>query len=144
MASRLRIEIERDFKGKDSKNFPMDKIPARQFRDLKLWKKAHLFVLEVYALSRNFPHHELYGLISQLRRAAGSIAANIAEGFKKRTKPEKLRFLNIAQASLEECRYYLILARDLEYAVTEERLNQLEEVSKILEVYSRKISEDID
>ena len=122
----------------------MDKIPAKQFRDLKFWEKAHLLVLAVYALSRNFPHHELYGLTSQLRRAAVSIAANIAEGFKKRTKPEKLRFLNIAQGSLEECRYYLILAQDLEYAATEEILNQLEEVSKILEAYSRKISEDLD
>lgn len=98
----------------------MDKKPAKQFRDLKLWEKAHLLVLAVYSLSQCFPKHELYGLTSQLRRAAVSIAANIAEGFKKRTKPEKLRFLNIAQGSLEECRYYLMLAQDLGYALTEE------------------------
>lgn len=83
-------------------------------------------------------------MTSQLRRAAVSIAANIAEGFKKRTKPEKIRFLNIAQGSLEECRYYLILAEDLKYASTEQVLSQLEEVSKILEVYASRIVQDLD
>jgi four helix bundle protein len=122
----------------------MNVMPAKQFRDLTLWKKAHFLVLSVYSLTKHFPKYELYGLTSQLKRAAVSIAANIAEGFKKRTTPEKLRFLNIAQGSLEECRYYLILAEDLGYALTEQILSQLEEVSKILEVYASRIVQDLD
>ena len=109
--------------------------PAKDFRDLILWQKAHLFVLAVYALTRKFPNWELYGLTSQIRRASVSIAANIAEGFKKRTVPEKIRFLNISQGSLEECRYYLILTEDLGYAETVSYLEQIEEISKILEAY---------
>ena len=87
--------------------------PARTFEDLVVWQKAHQFVLAVYRLSRTFPRSEIYGLSSQFRRAAVSIAANIAEGFRKRGKADKLRFFNMAQGSLEECRYYLILTRDL-------------------------------
>ncbi len=79
--------------------------PAKNFQDLIVWQKAHQFVLLVYRYSETFPKMELYGLISQLRRAAVSIAANIVEGFKKKTKPDKVRYLNIAQGSLEECRY---------------------------------------
>ncbi len=87
--------------------------PAKTFQDLIVWQKAHKFVLGVYKLSEGFPKTEVYGLTSQLRRAAVSIPANIAEGFKKRTKPDKARLMNIAQGSLEECRYYLILTKDL-------------------------------
>ena len=89
--------------------------PAKTFEDLVVWQKAHQFVLGVYRLSRTFPRSETYGLSSQFRRAALSIAANIAEGFRKRGKADKLRFFNIAQGSIEESRYYLILAQDLEY-----------------------------
>ena len=89
--------------------------PARTCEDLIVRQKTHQFVLAVYGLSRTFPRSENYGLSSQFRRAAVSIAANIAEGFRKRGKADKLRFLNIAQGSLEESRYYLILARDLDY-----------------------------
>lgn len=91
------------------------KSPASRFEDLVVWQKAHQFVLKAYRLSKGFPRAEVFGLTSQFRRAAVSLAANIAEGFKKRGKADKLRFFNIAQDSLEECRYYLILARDLEY-----------------------------
>lgn len=91
----------------------MNQQPSRSFKDLMVWQKAHQFVLLVYQLSNDFPKSEVYGLTSQLRRAAVSIAANIAEGFKKRSLADKLRFLNIAQGSLEECRYYLILVKDL-------------------------------
>jgi four helix bundle protein len=87
----------------------MKRPPAKNFQELIVWQKAHQFVLSVYRLSESFPKKEVYGLTSQLRKAAISIAANIAEGFKKKTKPEKTKFLNIAQGSLEECRYYLIL-----------------------------------
>ena len=89
--------------------------PARKFRDLIVWRKAHEFVLSVYRYTRKFPKEEIYGLTSQFRRAAVSIPANIAEGFKKRSRSDKARFMNISQGSLEECRYYLILAQDLEY-----------------------------
>ena len=117
----------------------MKREPAKTFKDLVVWQKAHQFVLDVYRLSNGFPKTEIYGLTSQLKRAAISIAANIAEGFKKRGLADKLRFLNIAQGSLEECRYYLILTQDLEYANTTEISFLLEEVSKLLEAYSSKI-----
>jgi four helix bundle protein len=90
-------------------------------------------------LTNIFPKEEMYSLTSQLRRAAISIPANIAEGFKKRGKADKGRFLNIAQGSLEECRYYLILADDLGYGGTAELNRQLEEVSKLLEAYCSSI-----
>lgn len=104
-----------------------------------VWQKAHQFVLAVYRLSRSFPRSETYGLASQCRRAAVSIAANIAEGFRKRGQADKLRFLNIAQGSLEESRYYLILARDLDYGDVSELMTLLVEVSKLLEAYSQAI-----
>src|ERR1700730_12165245 len=92
-----------------------DRSPARRFRDLRVWQKAHEFVLAVYRYSDSFPAQEKFGLALQLRRAAVSIPANIAEGFGKRSAAEKARFLNIAEGSLEECRYYLILSQDLGY-----------------------------
>ena len=117
----------------------MKRQPARTFQDLIVWQKAHEFVLSVYRFSDVFPKTEMYGLISQFRRAAISIPANIAEGFKKKTKPDKARFMNIAQGSLEECRYYLILVKDLGYGDTSILMIQLEEVSKLLEAYSVSI-----
>jgi four helix bundle protein len=86
---------------------------SRTFEDVDLWRKAHAWVLAIYTFTNKFPNHELFGLTSQLRRAAVSVPANFAEGFKKLGVADKLRFYNIAQGSLEECRYYLILARDL-------------------------------
>jgi four helix bundle protein len=109
--------------------------PAKNFQDLIVWQKAHQFVLSIYRFSDTFPKNELYGLTSQTRRAAVSIAANIAEGFKKKTKPDKANYLNIAQGSLEECRYYLILAKDLGYGDTAQLMSELEEVSKLLQGY---------
>ncbi len=94
---------------------------TRTFVDLIVWQKAHNFVLEVYKLTENFPKSELFGLVSQFRRAAVSIAANIAEGYRKTGKRDKLRFLNMAQGSLEECRYYIILSKDLNYINIENR-----------------------
>jgi len=112
---------------------------AKNFTDLTVWKKAHAFVLSAYRLSLSFPKSEIYGLTSQLRRAAVSIPANIAEGFKKRSSADKVRFMNIAQGSLEESRYYLILTNDLGYANTELLLLQLDEVGRILSAYSNAI-----
>jgi four helix bundle protein len=110
---------------------------SAKFEDLIVWQKAHQFVLSAYHLSQSFPRSETYGLTSQFRRAAVSIAANIAEGFKKRSKADKLRFYNIAQGSIEESRYYLILIRDLKYGEVSELIGFLEEVSRLLEAYSR-------
>ena len=101
--------------------------------------KAHAWVLAAYRLTDGFPSRELYGLTSQLRRAAVSIPANIAEGFKKTGVADKRRFMNTAQGSLEECRYYLLLARDLNYADTRQPAVQLEEVSPLLDAYTRAI-----
>lgn len=114
--------------------------PAKSFEDLLVWQKAHQFVLVAYRLSADFPRAEVYGLSSQFRRAAISIAANIAEGFKKRGRLDKVRMFNIAQGSLEECRYYLILARDLGYSDICQPLKMLDEVGKLLSAYARSIS----
>jgi four helix bundle protein len=78
--------------------------PAKSFRDLIVWQKAHEFVLRTYELTKRFPRDERYCLIPQMRRAAISIPANIAEGFKKRGLPDKNRLFNVSQGSLEESR----------------------------------------
>lgn len=113
--------------------------PAKTFQDLIVWQKAHQFVLAVYRFTEGFPKSETYGLSLQLRRAAVSIAANIAEGFKKKGKADKARFMNTSQGSLEECRYYLILAKDLGYGDSHPLQIQLEEVSRLLQVYIETI-----
>src|SRR5881397_3500480 len=110
--------------------------PAKSFEDLVVWRKAHEFVLGVYELTASFPRHETYGLSSQMRRAAVSIPANIAEGFRKRGRADKARFMNTAEASLEESRYYLILAQDLGYGETGKLMTALEEVSRLLNAYA--------
>ena len=113
--------------------------PAKTFEDLIVWQKAQQLVLEVYQITSHFPQHEIYGLTSQFRRAAVSIAANIAEGLKKRGNADKRRFLNISRGSLEECGYFLILTCDLGYYEVTKSQNNLTEVSKLLEVYSKAI-----
>ena len=112
---------------------------AKTFEEVEVWKKSHAWVLAVYRLTDQFPKHEMFGLTAQLRRAAVSIPANFAEGFKKRGRADKARFYNIAQGSLEECRYYMILARDLGYGDTATLLKFLEEISRMLESYSRSM-----
>jgi four helix bundle protein len=113
--------------------------PARSFQDLIVWQRAHGFVLGVYAASKAFPKEELYGLTSQFRRAAVSIPANIAEGFRKQSKTDKARYLNIAEGSLEECRYYLILAHDLGYHDKASLWEASEEVGRLLNGYRSAI-----
>ncbi len=113
--------------------------PARTFQDLLVWQKAHQFVLGIYTLTAAFPKPETYGLALQMRRAAVSISANIAEGFRRRGKPDKARFMNIAEGSLEECRYFLILAKDLGYGDIERLASSLEEVSRLLNAYTAAI-----
>lgn len=116
---------------------------ARSFEDVEIWQKSHAFVLETYRLTENFPKHELYGLTSQLRRAAVSIPANFDEGFGKATKPDKLRFYSMSQGSLEECCYYLILVKDLGYGDTTNLRTLLDEVGRMLGSYMRTIRADI-
>lgn len=116
--------------------------PSRNFTDLIVWQKAHEFVLDVYKVTRTFPAEERFALCSQFQRAAISIPANIAEGYKKLSKADKLRFLNIAQGSLEECRYYVILSRDLTYINIinyNELIGKVEEVSRLLNSYIRGV-----
>ena len=116
--------------------------PSKSFTDLIVWQKAHEFVLEVYKVTRDYPMEERFALCSQFQRAAVSIPANIAEGYKILNKADKLRFLNISQGSLEECRYYIILSRDLSYIsvkTNNELTGTLEEVSKLLNSYIRGV-----
>ena len=118
---------------------PEPRVAARTFRDLLVWRKAHEFVLALYAFTAGFPRSETYGLSQQMRRAAVSIPANIAEGFRRRGKADKARFMNVAEGSVEECRYYLILANDLGYGDTHQITALLEEVSKLLNAYTGAI-----
>ncbi len=108
----------------------MDKI--KSFKDLIVWQKAHQLVLETYKIVESFPKEELYGLTSQLKRAIVSVPANIAEGFRRQGKNDKIRFYNIAEASLNESQYYFIFVNDLEFANTNGLLIKAEEVSKLL------------
>jgi len=88
----------------------------QRFTDLAVWRLAHQITLDVYRLSAAFPADERHALTSQLRRAASSVPANIAEGSKRRTRGDYGRFLNVGEGSLAETEYFLILARDLGYA----------------------------
>lgn len=112
---------------------------SKNFKDVTVWQKAHSFVLEIYKMTKNFPKEELYGLTSQIIRAAVSIPANFVEGFKRKSKNDKLKFYNISLASLEETRYFLILSHDLEYADTIELQSKIDEVGKLLFSYSSKL-----
>lgn len=104
-----------------------------------MWRKAHAFVLAVYAFTAHFPKAETYGLALQMRRAAVSVPANIAEGFRRRGRADKARFMNIAEGSLEESRYYLILAQDLGYGDTTSLATALDEVGRLLHAYAAAI-----
>ena len=112
--------------------------PARKFEDLIVWQKAHAFVLAVYSLTSSFPKTELYGLTSQFRRAAVSVPANIAERWRRKGIADKNKFYNISQASLEECRYYLLFAKDFEYGENSKANSFSEELSKLFTAYIKK------
>jgi len=88
---------------------------VEKFSDLQVWQEAHQLVLRVYEITRKFPSDERFGLVSQMRRAALSIPANIAEGFKRRGLQDKIRFYNTAEGSLEELKYFFIVSKDLNY-----------------------------
>jgi four helix bundle protein len=107
----------------------------KSFEDLDVWRKAHELALEVFAMSRDFPKEERFGVTNQLRRAAASVPANIAEGFGRRTTKDFLRHLDIAGGSLDETRYFLILARDLGFLTAEKYVSlrrKADEVGKLL------------
>jgi four helix bundle protein len=113
--------------------------PAKSFEELIVWQKAHGFTIRIYACTRKFPKDELFGLTAQFRRAAVSVPANIAEGFRKRSSADKARYLNISEGSLDECRYYLILAHDLGYLKKEELWECASEVARLLNGYRTAI-----
>jgi four helix bundle protein len=103
------------------------------FQQLDAWKQAHELVLMTYRCTQGFPGDERYGLVSQMRRAAVSVPANIAEGFKRRGIQDKVRFYNIAEGSLEELKYFFILSKDLCYvASNDDLIAQSESVGRLL------------
>jgi four helix bundle protein len=107
----------------------------KDFKDLKVWEKAHGMTVAVYSASRGFPKEEIYGLTSQLRRAAVSVSANIAEGCGRRSDGEFLRFFQIARGSASEVEYHLLLARDLKLlpaSAHNELEKQVAEVQRML------------
>ena len=113
------------------------------FEDLIAWQKARVFIKHVYQITKTFPDDERFGLISQFRRAAVSIGANIAEGYKRMGKDDKLRFFNYSQGSLEECRCFIILSGDLGYINEHEVVNltsEIEDTSRLLNSYTLAIA----
>jgi four helix bundle protein len=109
------------------------KIGIESFEQLEVWQWAHKLVLAVYHLTQSIPSDEKFGLIAQMRPAAVSVPANIAEGFKRHGRADKRHFYNIAQASLEELRYYFILCRDLGYKLDSPGLaNQADHIGRML------------
>jgi four helix bundle protein len=112
------------------------------FTDLKVWQRSHALVLQIYALTRQLPAEERFGLIAQLRRAAISVATNIAEGSRRQHAQDFARFLNVAEASLAELEYLLMLTRDLEYAddqAVQPDLLEVGEIARMLYVLRRKV-----
>jgi four helix bundle protein len=116
------------------------------FKSLKMWRKAHELVLEIYRITRSFPADENYGITSQLRRAAVSIPNNIAEGCGRESKEELNRFIIIASGSASEVEYLIMLSADLSYipqTVSHELLGRVTEIKKMLTVYSKKIQDSL-
>lgn len=112
------------------------------FEQLQVWRLAHGLVLDVYRATRDFPSEEKFGLVSQMRRAAVSVPANIAEGFKRRGKPDKRHFYNMAQASLEELRYYFILCRDLGFQIEHKLMaDQADQIGRMLHGLMKAVSD---
>ena len=89
--------------------------PIRDFTDLLAWQEGHKLVLDIYRLTKKFPKEEIFGLVSQMRRAAVSVTSNIAEGFGRQGYKEKIQFFYVAQGSLIELKNQLLIARDIGY-----------------------------
>ena len=112
------------------------------YRNLKVWERGHRLTLEVYAATGTFPRDELFGLTSQLRRAAASIPANIAEGCGRNGDAELARFMNIAMGSASELSYHLLLARDLGYLPPdryEHLASETEEIKRMLAAFTSRL-----
>jgi four helix bundle protein len=117
----------------------------KNFRDLKVWGKAHALVLTCYEITKLFPREEMFGLVTQIRRAASSIPANIAEGCGRRGNAELHRFLQMAMGSASELEYHLLLSKDLNYLKTNayERMQpRVEEVKRMLAALIRKVDSE--
>lgn len=105
----------------------------QSFKDLMVWQKSRELTLEIYKITTLLPEDEKFGLISQMRRAAVSVSANIAEGFKRKGIKDKINFYNIAQSSLSELESYLLLSADLKYITSNNKIDSLiYEISKML------------
>jgi len=114
-----------------------------KFRDLKVWQKAHLLVTDVYRITSYFPSEEKFGLVAQMRRSAVSVAANIVESTKRKTIKDRSNFHFIADASLEELKYYFILASDLKFITKqqEEKLTeQCREIGRMLNAFTKSLT----
>jgi four helix bundle protein len=117
----------------------------RDFKELKVWQKAHRVVLDIYAQSRAFPDEERFGLTAHLRKSALSVASNIAEGCGREGEREFARFLSIAAGSASETEYQLLLARDLGYLAPEAHRKldaQVSEVRRMLASFMQKLTAD--
>src|SRR5256885_4069856 len=111
----------------------------KDFRDLKVWDRAHQLTLRVYKVSAHFPREELFGLISQMRRCSASIEHNIAEGCGKRGNNEFQRFLQIASGSASELEYHLLLARDLNFLTDTDYRELNEELSTLRRMLTSRL-----
>jgi four helix bundle protein len=117
----------------------------KDFRDFKVWERAHELVLETYRLTADFPKHELFGLVSQMRRCSSSIPANIAEGCGRLGNSELHRFLQIACGSANEMEYHLLLAKDLGYLPEDKYVildANLAEMKRMLVALTRKVGSE--
>jgi four helix bundle protein len=117
----------------------------KDFPDLKVWEKAHSLVLACYDATKPFPREEIFGLVSQIRRAASSIPANIAEGCGRRGNAELHTFLQMAMGSANELEYQLLLSKDLAYLKAEDHQRmqpQVEEVKRMLASLIRKVDSE--
>ncbi|MFA4982391.1 MAG: four helix bundle protein [Candidatus Omnitrophota bacterium] len=115
---------------------------AYTFKNIKVWQRAHSLVLEIYKVTKTFPKNEQYGLSAQVRRSASSIATNIVEGYKRRSRKEFNHFLNIADSSLEETKYHLLLSLELFYLSRQdyEKLSVLsDEVGRMLAGFQKSL-----
>lgn len=120
---------------------------TQSFEQLIVWQKAHQYVLSIYRITKLFPKDEIFGLVSQMRRAAISITANVAEGYTRIGSKDKLRFYNISQGSLEETRNFILLSKDLEYISIEDKEAlkiQAAEISRLLNAYCRGLIKNSD
>jgi four helix bundle protein len=119
----------------------------RNYRDLQVWKKAHDLTLELYRVSQRFPREEMYGITGQLRRAAVSIRANLAEGCGRRTSNELARFVRVAMGSASELDYHILLCRDIGLMSSDDfsiSTAKLTEVRKMLTSFLQSVEEQIE